>query len=132
MMINNVDVSLLIDGKETLGTVVLKKDSSCLMTLLVNGEVIEQSQANDFFSCLCGLRDKVKNITFLCKGAKKNVYPSRMARQMANGIKAYELTWGKQADRGDLVGIFDYEVEGLVSPDEQKEYFDKWVSSLGE
>lgn len=130
-MINNVNVNLLVDGKETLGTMILKKDSSCMMTLLISGEVIEESQGNDFFSCLCDLRDKVKNITFLCKGAKKNVYPSRMARQMANGIKAYELTLGRQAERGDLVGIFDYEVEDLVSPDEQKEYFDKWISSLG-
>jgi len=62
----------------------------------------------DIFVCLAKVRADFPHITFLCKGAKINVMPSRMASQMSNGLVAYEMTLGKQASRADIVHIFDY------------------------
>ncbi|MCG8711060.1 hypothetical protein JHU04_004416 [Brenneria sp. 4F2] len=70
-------------------------------------------------------------MTYYCKGAKKNVLPSRMTRQMTNGLSAYETTLGQQAHKKDLVDIFSYEDKNIVSdPEEQDEYMKKWFSSL--
>ncbi|MCY9847290.1 hypothetical protein [Pectobacterium jejuense] len=55
---------------------------------------------------------------------------SRMARQMAYGIKGYEFEMGRPAVRGDLVFIFAYEENDLVTPEEQEKYYQKWLSSF--
>ncbi|WP_084339486.1 hypothetical protein [Pseudomonas indica] len=86
---------------------------------------------SNLFECFSKLRAELPDIKFLCKGAKLNVYPSRMTSQMAGGLLAYELTLGKQALRENLVNIFDPEEENIVqNPDEQKDYFMKWIKSL--
>jgi hypothetical protein len=49
---------------------------------------------------------------------------------MSLGVKAYELTLGKQAFRSDLVSIFDYEENNLTNePEVQEEFFMRWVES---
>lgn len=86
---------------------------------------------SNLFECFSKLRVELPDVKFLCKGAKLNVYPSRMTSQMAGGLLAYELTLGKQALRENLVNIFDPEEEDIVqNPDEQKDYFMKWIKSL--
>ncbi|SFU46455.1 hypothetical protein SAMN05428951_101841 [Pseudomonas sp. OV546] len=71
-------------------------------------------------------------MTFLCKGAKINVTPSRMASQMSAGLVAYELTLGKQATFDDIVHLFDYEENNLTNnPQEQVDFYKKWLASLG-
>ncbi len=70
----------------------------------------------------------------MCKGALINVHPSRMAKQMSNGIKAYYLTLGKQAKLDSLVDIFDSiqkeDINKLSTPEQQKKYYIKWIKSL--
>ncbi|OCG25492.1 hypothetical protein A9G11_02155 [Gilliamella sp. wkB108] len=68
-------------------------------------------------------------MTFLCKGAKQNVYPSRMSRDMAGGRVAYEYQQGKNASTDDLVSIFDFEDKDIVSPEKQQESFWAWIRS---
>lgn len=69
-------------------------------------------------------QSRLPHMTFLCKGAKLNVMPSRMASQMSAGLVAYEITLGKQATRKDIVHIFDYEEENLTNdPKEQIDFF---------
>ncbi|WP_080344040.1 hypothetical protein [Pseudomonas syringae] len=85
----------------------------------------------NLFSCFIKLRQELPEIKFLCKGAKRNVHPSRMSSQMSAGLMAYELELGKQARRENLVNIFDHEEENLTNePTMQSEYFKNWLNSL--
>ncbi|WP_248731646.1 hypothetical protein [Pseudomonas sp. MWU13-2517] len=89
-------------------------------------------EGRDIYICLAKVRADFPNITFLCKGAKINVKPSRMASQMSSGLVAYEMTLGKQATNDDIVHLFDYEDENLTNnPQDQIDFFKKWLASLG-
>jgi hypothetical protein len=86
----------------------------------------------DIYACLASVRSDLPHIVFLCKGAKINVMPSKMASQMSAGLVAYEMTLGKQASCEDIVHIFDYEENNLTSnPQEQIDFFKMWLASLG-
>lgn len=88
-------------------------------------------EANDFFDCLCAVKDKHPDILIYCKGYKINVHPSAMARQMSLGLAAYELTLGKRAESCDLVKIFDFEDQNLTTSNQaQKDFFQKWRNSF--
>jgi len=103
----------------------------CILKVrLKNGDEIE-SVGDDFFECFKSLRNSNKSIVYYCKGAKKNVLPSRMTRQMTMGLTAYETVLGQQARKEDLVDIFDFDDENIVSdPQEQDEYQKEWFASL--
>lgn len=89
-------------------------------------------EGRDMYVCLAKIRADFPHITFLCKGAKLNVKPSRMASQMSAGLVAYEMTLGKQATNENIVHLFDYEEENLTNnPQEQIDFFKKWIASLG-
>lgn len=86
----------------------------------------------DIYACLANVRSDFPHVAFLCKGAKINVMPSRMASQMSAGLVAYEMTLGKQASHEDIVHIFDYEENNLTSnPQEQIDSFKMWLACLG-
>ena len=69
----------------------------------------------------------------LCNGSRFDAYPSRMSRSMGGGKKIYILTKGEQARFNDLVDLFDYaDPENIGSVQDQENYFEEWVSSLGE
>ncbi|KOC87610.1 hypothetical protein NG42_19855 [Winslowiella iniecta] len=106
-------------------------ENSCILKFsLKNGDVYI-AEGDDFFSCLEEIRSINKAIIYYCKGCKRNVFPSRMARQMAMGLSAYETTIGKQARIEDLVDIFDYEDKDLVSdPQDQYEWQQRWIATL--
>jgi hypothetical protein len=110
----------------------LHDDRSC--TIQFTSSVTDHLEFTDwdFFECLVHLRQKLAQYNYrpLCKGARLNVYPSRMCRDMSSGSVAYEMTIGKHADTKDLVSIFDYaEPELIASIDEQKSFFKRWVES---
>ncbi|WP_260961733.1 hypothetical protein [Pseudomonas citri] len=87
----------------------------------------------DVYECLGKIIKEHSDSKFLCKGAKRSVRPSSMSSQMSSGIAAYEHVLGKRASRGDLVNIFEYDDQDIVSdPQLQKEYFDRWMESLRE
>lgn len=89
-------------------------------------------EGRDMYACLAKIRADFPYIKFLCKGAKLNVKPSRMASQMSAGLVAYEMTLGKQATNEDIVHLFDYEEDNLTNnPQEQIDFFKKWLASLG-
>lgn len=88
-------------------------------------------EADDLYLCLAKIRNEHPKITFLCKGAKLNVTPSRMSSQMSGGSIAYELTLGKSARRENIVHIFDHEDCNISkTPKEQQDYFKTWLNSL--
>lgn len=89
-------------------------------------------QGKDIYACLAKVRTDFPHITFLCKGAKRNVMPSRMASQMSAGLVAYEMTLGKPATRDEIVHLFDYEENDLTNdPQEQITFFREWLKSIG-
>lgn len=89
-------------------------------------------KGKDIYYCLAKIRADFPHITFLCKGSKINVMPSRMASQMSAGLVAYEMKLGKQASRDDIVNIFEYEENDLTNnPQQQIEFFKNWLKSLG-
>ncbi|MDN4544868.1 MULTISPECIES: hypothetical protein [unclassified Pseudomonas] len=87
--------------------------------------------AHDLYECLGLLRADFSETKFFCKGAKLNVYPSRMASQMSAGIVAYELTLGQTSEPEDIVNIFDYEETDITNDiQEQREFYKQWIDSF--
>jgi hypothetical protein len=87
----------------------------------------------DLFECLVALRREVERSgdQVVCAGARRDVYPSRMAREMGGGRLAYVLRAGQPAGRKDLVDIFAPAEAGLVgSVDEQRRNFEAWLEML--
>jgi len=69
-------------------------------------------------------------LKLLCMGYRYDVRPSRMGLSMGHGTLAYVHKLGEPATQ--LVNIFDStdEVEAVVSCEEQKSYYMKWINSL--
>ena len=87
----------------------------------------------DYFDCFQRFRKQVETekLKCLCQGARPNVWPSSMARQMSDGLKAYELTIGEPTSRDDLVEIFAEATEEQVAPlEEQLAFFEAWKQSF--
>ncbi|WLG96499.1 hypothetical protein [Pseudomonas sp. FP198] len=102
------------------------------LTVKIPGEPEKTFTDLDFYMCLGKVRQYFPNVKFLCKGSKINVYPSRMCSQMASGLVAYEVSWGKAAGRENIVQIFDYEDKDLVADIEtQFDYHKRWMLSVG-
>jgi hypothetical protein len=105
-------------------------DPVVLTVRFADGTSISRS-GNNIFECFSQIRALLPNIVFLCKGAKRNVYPSRVSSQMASGLLAYEFKMGEQALKDHIVNIFDHdEVDIVESPEDQAEFFKKWLGSL--
>jgi hypothetical protein len=101
----------------------------CQLHLTYRGTTITET-ADDYFEALCLIRKRleVQHLYIFCYGASKNVYPSGMARDMGQGLKAYKLTLGKHAATADLVDIFDSgaDIEPATVA-EQRSYFEAWL-----
>ena len=103
----------------------------CLLTCRYRDKTIS-SDSTDFFEALVSIRRQLQadGLAPYCYGASLNVFPSGMARDMGQGLKAYKLTLGKHAKSADLVDIFD---EGIdVAPadvDAQEQFYRDWLVS---
>jgi hypothetical protein len=105
----------------------------CLLVCRYRSKTIS-SQESDFFEALASIRRRLQaeGLMPYCYGASVNVFPSGMARDMGQGLKAYKLTLGKQAKNADLVGIFDEGIDVVPADvDAQEQFFRKWLGSLG-
>lgn len=97
--------------------------------LLLNDGVRKSYTAVDLFDSFGLMRADLKDVKFLCKGAKISVYPSGMSSQMSNGLVAYELTMGNP--NGELVHIFAYEESDLTNDiQEQHDFCQSWAESV--
>lgn len=131
MNINKKKVTYSVDAEVHETELQLITSHKCILMIDIPTKQHFVVEGEDFYECFRKLRELDKSIIYFCKGAKLNVLPSRMSRQMTMGLSAYETTLGKQAFKKDLINIFDYEDEGLVSdPNDQDEYQRKWFSSL--
>lgn len=123
-------IAAIVDNQKT--EVIVKYDTAKLIMTFSeadNFKIIYEGR--DMYVCLAKIIADFPHITFLCKGAKINVKPSRMASQMSAGLVAYEMILGEQATNENLVRLFDYEEDNLTSdPQEQINFFKKWLVSL--
>jgi hypothetical protein len=62
----------------------------------------------DLFECLTALRAdlELQSLLLCCQGARRDVSPSGLTRQMSNGRLAYLLSVGRPVSDEDLVDIF--------------------------
>jgi hypothetical protein len=100
--------------------------------LPVSGELIT-GQESDCFAALQAVRRKAENRNWMicCKGARRNVWPSAMSRQMGGGIKAYVLEMGRQGRVDSLIEIFDEDSpESYSTVADQEAYAHAWFESL--
>lgn len=93
---------------------------------------IAVGMGDDCFEALIEARRHLESqgILVCVEGARKDVWPSGMARSMGAGRKAYRMTMGKQALQSDLVDIFA-EAPTPASIAEQEAYRHAWFESLG-
>lgn len=106
---------------------------NCSISLKAHGINESNFEALDLFGALLALRNHLDQTgaSLLCNGARIDVYPSGMSLGMGSGRKAYITRLGKPSLRTDLVDIFDYaEPSKVGTVQEQKDYHEKWVSSL--
>jgi hypothetical protein len=63
-----------------------------------------------------------RGVFLCCQGAKSNVFPSGMLRQMSNGRLAYAHSPGVPVADTDIVDIFSHaECDGVLSIQDQRE-----------
>lgn len=122
-------ISIKRDGIIETANVYYSRDEKWLFKIVFNDDTEYTETGNDVFSCFCKIRNHFFDFVFMCKGAKRNVYPSSMFRDMSGGMAAYELHEGKHSKREDLVNIFDFADADIASPSEQKDYFLSWAQS---
>jgi hypothetical protein len=87
----------------------------------------------DLFECLCKLRKFLEEggWIILCNGARRDVYPSTMAREMSGGEKAYLQIMGKPAGPGTTINIFEPAPQNeIATVEEQIAFHKKWNESL--
>ena len=87
----------------------------------------------DLFDAFTSLRKVLEEsgVQILCAGARPDVFPSGMSRDMGGGRKAYITKLSSPALRTDLVDIFDHsEPQSVGSVSAQQAFHEKWVASL--
>ncbi|WP_092177011.1 MULTISPECIES: hypothetical protein [unclassified Pseudomonas] len=128
-MISKVEVHVSRGGKKEIACLVCDSNKIAITFSATDG-VDRTYVGSNFYKCFASLRRDNPDVTFFCKGAKKNVYPSGMSAQMSLGLKAYELSMGLTPTLDDIVSIFEYDDCNLaVDPNEQEVFFKEWVES---
>jgi hypothetical protein len=121
----------LKDGSVIEGTLTSHSEaSSCWLNLTAEG-INESASGSDYFASFSKIRRRLagQSIFPLCYGASKDIWPSGMARDMGQGLKAYRLVLGQPAR--ELFEIFEAgEDINPVHPDEQEAFAKKWFESL--
>src|SRR5262245_27690993 len=95
------------DENETAVFMLFDEDNRrCRLRCEYRGKTVE-SIATDHFQALCDVREVLAKDSLIpyCYGASLNVFPSGMARDMGQGLKAYKLVEGRHAGGHDLVEI---------------------------
>ncbi|KJZ66640.1 hypothetical protein [Pseudomonas fluorescens] len=127
-------IEISINTREVTQKVAIECDrQNRTLTYILENGLRKTYTAHDLYVCLGLLRADFPETKFFCKGAKLNVYPSRMSSQMSAGVVAYELHMGKPAESEDIVNIFDYEENDITQDiQEQRDYYKRWIESLTE
>ena len=93
----------------------------------------EKFEAGDLFEAMTDLRKILERTgaQLLCAGARVDVYPSGMGRDMGGGQMAYVTQLGRPGRLEDLVDIFDEAApEQVGTVQEQRDFHKRWIKSL--
>jgi hypothetical protein len=131
--VNEQHEIVLIGGDDGERAVITEYEvgDACKLTCTYRGKTIE-AEATDFFAALCRIRSQLEpeGLMPLCYGASLNVYPSGMARDMGQGLKAYRLKKGAHARPADLVEIFETGPDVIpASVDTQEAFWREWLAT---
>lgn len=87
--------------------------------------------SKDYFTSLCEIRKELErqNVSIICNGASKDVYPSPMMRDMGDGDQAYRLKIGVPARMTDVVNIFEVDRDNFIPSTvlEQEAFYKEWL-----
>lgn len=86
----------------------------------------------DMFEALVRLRRQLEpdGLALAVQGARRDTYPSGMARDMSGGMEVYVLRPGQPAARADLVETLDdAPPDQLATVDEQQAFADAWLGA---
>jgi hypothetical protein len=128
---NSVDVELLGEGR--LATFELHTDGGeChVLAKLPDGTDV-RGAGEDYFEALCDLRAtlETRGRRLLCAGARMDVHPSSMARQLVLGRRAYVLGGLPKGEKPPVVDIFDpAEAVDVVSVEVQRDWYKQWLAA---
>jgi hypothetical protein len=107
------------------------EDDLCRLRCEYRDRAVE-STATDFFQALCDIRSLLAKDGLIpfCYGASLNVYPSGMARDMGQGLRAYKMAVGRHARKEDLVYIFAEGADVVpASVSAQEQFWHDWLAS---
>lgn len=106
-MFYNLSATGAEGGNVEVELTLLSEDPAVLQARWGAGEPRRYSGV-DLFECLIAVRADLESQSLLlcCQGARKNVSPSGMTRQMSNGRLAYLLSVGRPVSDEDLVDVF--------------------------
>jgi hypothetical protein len=128
-------VKVSIAGRSSRRTATIEygpRHGACHLELILDDGRAFTAEASDYFDCLVSVRRdlEAEGLVVCCHGARRDVWPSGMARDMGAGLKAYVLTFGRAPGQGDLISIFapaDRAMIGTVA--EQERRFEEWWAS---
>lgn len=126
------NIPLRLEDGKVIGASLQRRaqDTTCWL-LLVAEDIKETSTSTDYFEAFAIIRKRLarRGIFPLCYGASRNVWPSAMAREMGQGLKAYKLKLGEPGR--EIVEIFSTGTDiDSVTPEEQKSFASQWFQSL--
>jgi hypothetical protein len=87
----------------------------------------------DMFEALVRLRRQLDpdGLMLAVQGARRDTYPSGMARDMGGGMQVYVIHPGLGARQEDLVQTLDDAAPGQIATvDEQRAFFEAWWTDL--
>lgn len=122
------EITIVKNNTREIATVEYEGGKPTLTISLKNG-LRKTYTALDLYDSFGLARMDLKDIKFLCKGAKINVHTSGMSSHMSNGLVAYELTMGRSG--GELVHIFNHEENDITNDiQEQHDFCKRWADSF--
>lgn len=126
------EVNILINDIFATGLLVCKAFNNGVEIVFGYKDFECKEEGQDFFTVLQELRKKLERVKIFIgiNGARKDFYPSNMARQMSLGQVGYILTIGERAlIKGRTFDqCIDWSLIGTV--EEQETYYNDWLKSL--
>ena len=110
-----------VHGSEARGRLTIE-DASPWQLRLECGGIQYSSEGLDLFESLTSLRRQLEadGLALCVEGARSDVFPSGMSRQMSGGRMAYRIVRGRRSGPDDVVDVFDPTCcDSVVGVDEQ-------------
>ena len=110
-----------VRGSANRGELLIADEAPWELRLECGGRLYS-AQGGDLFESLTTLRRELERqgLGLCVEGARADVFPSGMSRQMSGGRKAYRVVRGRKPEPTDVVDVFDAtSCDSVVSVDEQ-------------